>query len=234
MIRRRGNPKVYFIKPIGMAGPIKIGCSQSPDIRRSSLETWSPFPLEIIAELGGNEVLERRFHTKFAASRRTREWFDVSAALLTAIEQIQAGTFDIESLPPPARLKSTAGRKPWSEGAKLAASYSRRIDAAGKAAGISFTCKPSPSELCRNVRNDVDAGAAISLLDAMIAEPVKYGVDQAKWQAVNARNWEARQLHYQKAQTERFELEARLKKESEEIAATHAPATPQPEQARAA
>ena len=42
---------VYFIKPIGMDGPIKIGCSVSPDRRRETLEWWCPFPLEILAEI---------------------------------------------------------------------------------------------------------------------------------------------------------------------------------------
>lgn len=97
--RIQGPKKVYFIRPIGMAGPIKIGCSLTPDARRSSLETWSPFPLEIIAEIEGGLDIERRFHTQFGDLHRGREWFDVSAGLLLTIDQINAGTFDLNSLP---------------------------------------------------------------------------------------------------------------------------------------
>jgi hypothetical protein len=33
--------RVYFIKPIGLQGPIKIGCSKSPEGRHSTLESRS-------------------------------------------------------------------------------------------------------------------------------------------------------------------------------------------------
>ena len=42
---------VYFIKPVGMEGPIKIGCSIMPTERLEGLAVWSPFPLEIVAAI---------------------------------------------------------------------------------------------------------------------------------------------------------------------------------------
>jgi hypothetical protein len=95
---------VYFIRPIGMQGPIKIGCSASPDSRRKSLETWSPFPLEIVAEIDGDEGIERRFHAMFVTQHLHHEWFHWSARLDSAIQEISAGTFDVSTLPEPLRI----------------------------------------------------------------------------------------------------------------------------------
>jgi hypothetical protein len=90
--------KVYFIKPVGFDGPIKIGCSALPVSRRDALAHWSPFPLEILAEIEGGLSLERRFHYHFHAWHEHREWFTATPELLTAIAAINAGTFDVSSL----------------------------------------------------------------------------------------------------------------------------------------
>jgi len=95
----RGPRRVYFIKPIGMDGPIKIGCSVAPDGRRATLEQWSPFPLEVVAEIDGDFGLETRFHCAFAESWRGREWFNVTPELTATIEAIKAGSFDLDALP---------------------------------------------------------------------------------------------------------------------------------------
>lgn len=99
---------VYFIKPIGMDGPIKIGCSCRPGNRRQSLEFWSPFPLEIIAEIPGDQRLERRFHARFEAAHIRSEWSHPVPDLLTAIAAIRAGMFGIDTLPAP---RYVTGRK---------------------------------------------------------------------------------------------------------------------------
>lgn len=91
--------RVYFIKPIGMDGPVKIGCSCSPDGRRSTLQTWCPFPLEVVAEIDGDFDLEKRFHTLFGDSHKGREWFNVTPSMKACIAAIKAGTFDINILP---------------------------------------------------------------------------------------------------------------------------------------
>lgn len=102
--------RVYFIKPIGMDGPIKIGCSFAPSNRKASLETWSPFPLEIIAEIDGDFRLERRFHAAFLDDHCHHEWFRVSPRLSMVIAEINAGEFDIDTLPE--ALSGTTFRKP--------------------------------------------------------------------------------------------------------------------------
>ena len=91
--------RVYFIKTIGMAGPIKIGTSNSPTHRAQDLATWSPFPLEVVATVDGGVPMERRFHAAFQHSHRGREWFEATPELIGTIKQINAGTFDFETLP---------------------------------------------------------------------------------------------------------------------------------------
>jgi hypothetical protein len=102
--RGEGPKRVYFIKPVGMAGPIKIGCSCSPSNRTRSLETWSPFALEVMAEIEGDVLLERQFHAMFLHLHERREWFRPGADLLDVIAQINAGTFSVEVLPDPLRV----------------------------------------------------------------------------------------------------------------------------------
>jgi hypothetical protein len=107
--------RVYFIRPIGMQGPVKIGCSQSPDQRRCTLAAWSPFPLEVVAEIAGGERLERSFHALFAEQHERREWFRWSPELQAVMDAINAGTFDVATLPASdnciSKRKSAADRR---------------------------------------------------------------------------------------------------------------------------
>ncbi len=83
---------VYFIRPIGMRGPVKIGCAEFPPVRLKTLMTWSPFPLEIVATIHpGDTALERRLHGIFAASHTRREWFAITPELETLIDRLVAG-----------------------------------------------------------------------------------------------------------------------------------------------
>ncbi|MGN6290422.1 MAG: GIY-YIG nuclease family protein [Sphingopyxis terrae] len=90
---------VYFIKPIGMDGPIKIGQSKSPATRARDLSRWSPFPLEVVAEIDGGRELEERFHAAFIDHHEHLEWFSAHTDILGAIASINAGTFDVGVLP---------------------------------------------------------------------------------------------------------------------------------------
>jgi hypothetical protein len=100
--------RVYFIKPIGMQGPVKIGCSYSPDSRRDTLRYWSPFPLEIVAEIEGDFRIERQFHALFVDTYISHEWFNWSPELQAVIDAVAAGTFDLATLPDPALLPRKA------------------------------------------------------------------------------------------------------------------------------
>lgn len=92
---------VYFIKPVGMDGPIKIGQSASPEGRVRDLSRWCPFPLEIVAKIEGGREVEERFHAAFIDHHERLEWFSPHPEILNAIAAINAGTFDVDSLPYP-------------------------------------------------------------------------------------------------------------------------------------
>lgn len=128
--------RVYFIKPIGMDGPIKIGCSISPDTRRRALATWSPFALEIVAEIDGDFDLERRFHALFAETHQRREWFGWSKRLAAVISAINDGSFDAATLPAPIFIANNGAKKAmaaaWTDSRRFQAAYSARMHALKK------------------------------------------------------------------------------------------------------
>lgn len=131
---------VYFIRPIGMQGPIKIGCSISPDGRRTALDNWSPFPLEIVAQIEGDFELEHRFHAHFQAHHERREWFTWSQDIEDAITAINAGVFDVETLPDPMVISCRIGNKPQKRTPeqRLGLSYSLRISHLARRTGYAF------------------------------------------------------------------------------------------------
>lgn len=175
--------RVYFIRPIGMQGPIKIGCSHSPTGRRSTLETWSPFPLEILAEIEGCEKIERRFHALFTAQHQSREWFHWSPELEATIAAINAGTFNIETLPAPRRLHHghrTGPKKgtPWTEERKAQAMVQRAVAKAEKLSGL--------------VRD-----WSTVTVEQFLSDPFKYGVTLEE----RTRRVEARRLAFRQRST---------------------------------
>jgi hypothetical protein len=99
---------IYFIKPVGLSGPIKIGISVRPEHRRQTLERSSPIRLEIVALIAGDAVLEKRFHAKFFNDHDRCEWFNVTAELISAIAEINDGSFDARDLPEPRMLPRKA------------------------------------------------------------------------------------------------------------------------------
>lgn len=82
---------VYFMRPVGMDGPIKIGCSSWPKDRLIELSRWSWCPLEIITHGEGPHLLERAIHKLFAAQRLHMEWFTPCPEMLAGIERVKAG-----------------------------------------------------------------------------------------------------------------------------------------------
>lgn len=76
---------IYFLKPIGLDGPIKIGCSNWPERRLAIAANWSPLPLEIIGRVPGDHCDEKYLHRLFDGDRLHHEWFETSTALKTAI-----------------------------------------------------------------------------------------------------------------------------------------------------
>lgn len=162
---------VYFIRPIGMKGPIKIGCSVSPDRRRSTLETWSPFPLEIVAEIDGSFELERRFHALFAEWHQGREWFLWTVRLQQVIDAINAGIFDLDSLPDPKCLKPMRRRtNGWTERGKRIQSYAARIR------HIETKRQRFLPPHLNGWRGFFDDAAQMRPVEAFLADPVAHGI----------------------------------------------------------
>lgn len=83
---------VYFLRPIGMAGPVKIGCSEYPALRAKTMTTWSPWPLEVAANVPGDHALEHRLHAHFSYCHSHGEWFFASAELIGLIEELRHGS----------------------------------------------------------------------------------------------------------------------------------------------
>lgn len=102
---------IYFIKPKGMDGPIKIGCSDKPAKRLITLSAWSPFELEIIGMVPGGFTDESNLHRRFSDLHTRREWFMSSPLLRQTIERILAGTPIAEACRAISEKKSIKGQK---------------------------------------------------------------------------------------------------------------------------
>jgi hypothetical protein len=83
--------RVYFIRPIGQDGPIKIGSSRWPEERLASYTRWSPYPLEIVVSVPGTMKVEMAIHRCFADARSHEEWFRPIPRLLAVIEKLVEG-----------------------------------------------------------------------------------------------------------------------------------------------
>lgn len=124
------NPSVYFMRPIGLDGPVKIGCSVRPHDRLTTYAAWSPMRLEIAVTTPGYVHLERRFHAAFAAHRSHHEWFNAAPEITATIEALREGRFDFSTLPAPRCL---TGKKSASIESIEAGIVTRRLDALRRA-----------------------------------------------------------------------------------------------------
>lgn len=96
--------EVYFIRPVGMDGPVKIGFSHNVNARLNVLQQASPFLLEVAATAPGGKEVERRFHAMFYSSHSHGEWFHASPALSASITALNGGSFNFDAMPPPLYL----------------------------------------------------------------------------------------------------------------------------------
>lgn len=98
---------VYFLRPVGQRGPVKIGSSVRPVGRLANYAIWSPLPLEVAATIAGDRDMEAQFHTLFAADHSHHEWFRGSDRMDAVIDAVRNGCFDLSSLPAP-RIKQAS------------------------------------------------------------------------------------------------------------------------------
>lgn len=87
-----GKAWLYFIRPVGRAGPVKIGITLNPHQRLACHQTYSPVALEYagLAEIDGAAALERALHRQFADVRSHSDWFAGTEELYEAIGAVVA------------------------------------------------------------------------------------------------------------------------------------------------
>lgn len=79
--------QIYFIQDVN-GGPIKIGYSTNVKERIDSLNY--PGTLRVLALIDGDMAYEKQLHTRFAAYRHKREWFEPADELLEFIGGLEA------------------------------------------------------------------------------------------------------------------------------------------------
>lgn len=82
---------IYFLKPVGMSGPIKIGCSRFAKDRILEISRQSPIALEIVCTIPGDGKTEHALHRLFASCHSHLEWFHASPELLEFIDRLNGG-----------------------------------------------------------------------------------------------------------------------------------------------
>lgn len=85
----RREKHIYFLRPVGALGPIKIGCSVAPTTRLRDFEIWSPHLLELVATAPGEHREEGILHQMFGDQRRHGEWFEYSEQLGDLVAYVQ-------------------------------------------------------------------------------------------------------------------------------------------------
>lgn len=165
---------VYFLKPIGMAGPVKIGCSSMPRSRLMALDLQSPFKLELVASAPGDNHDERRLHWRFRKDRSHGEWFLASPDLLNLIDHVRL----TGSLPPLETVPSRQGCRPVRNGEwkRVKTALGRRLgNAEIRAWGWHGRKGQRPAaidalrEKCAGTNNPPLAGADLEAMEAYIA-----------------------------------------------------------------
>lgn len=105
-----GTACIYFIRPVGAEGPVKIGHSIYPAARLMSYMNWSPIELEVAAVVeipvpaGAKRrqfamSFERRFHCRYRDHWSHHEWFNANPLLTRDIDMIRRKRFRLSVLP---------------------------------------------------------------------------------------------------------------------------------------
>lgn len=86
---------VYFVRPVGMDGPIKIGVSARVPRRVASLSLASPLPLEVAATVDGGFELEAHLHKHLRRHRSHGEWFRPEPEVLALVAAARRGLAEV-------------------------------------------------------------------------------------------------------------------------------------------
>lgn len=113
---------VYFLRDDEGGGLTKIGYSGDPALRHRVFQRRLRRPLRLLATIHGGNRLEGRFHAYFRAHHSHGEWFRPCSELDAVIDAINAGSFDIDTLPDVGSwMRSEEAHRTWAKRrAKLA------------------------------------------------------------------------------------------------------------------
>jgi hypothetical protein len=195
---------VYFLKPIGMAGPVKIGCSVQPTARLRSLDIWSPFPLELIASGPGTNREEGNLHWRFRDSRSHGEWFHATVELLNLIDHVRLnGTLPPLEAAPRGPERKKGGRNPnRDKSLSLAKSrFTRRISRAEVHAWGPWRNEKRPQWITdaraswQGIFTPYPSAELVEKIEAYIAELLSQPKEMRPWRV----HWEERIAKQQRA-----------------------------------
>lgn len=178
------NPAlVYFCKPVGMDGPIKIGCSDSPLDRLKMLMVWCPFKLELLATAPGSYEIERKLHDRCWAFHSHCEWFMPHPDLLEGIASLNSGASLDEAfgLATVMKVKRQSTRTPWSPAERHRISTKARIrwavSKASSSTGNRLFMPPDLEPIEQKIDRCLDlAPFELARLEQVIADPLNHCV----------------------------------------------------------
>ncbi|MBY2986405.1 GIY-YIG nuclease family protein [Rhizobium leguminosarum] len=81
---------VYFMQEQGGEGLIKIGFSDLPDRRLTTVRRGEKNPVQILAVIDGGREVERMLHAQLAVDRARGEWFRPSEAVMGMVQTAQS------------------------------------------------------------------------------------------------------------------------------------------------
>lgn len=168
---------VYFIRPVGHAGPVKIGFSRAPQARKAALMEWSPLPLEVVVDIPGDIDLEHRIQGLFAASHSHHEWFAVTPELADLVAKLAAGVAiaDLIDMSAPIIPLYLPRKRTVGPNMRRYLSYALRVSRA-----LRKHQRHEPADVSRILKRPADAFAPtpeqIRRLEEVIADPLTHGI----------------------------------------------------------
>lgn len=166
---------VYFIRPVGMTGPTKIGFSIAPERRLMALSVWSPYPLEVAAKTPGSHRLERQFHNLLADHWTHHEWFRDDQQVTAVVEEVARGVFDFSRLDQTESLLREKHPRNLSDRTRRAMGLQIRLHWVGHAAGLQVPEAVAQAGRAISSLEGEAFEAAASLITAYADDPLANG-----------------------------------------------------------
>lgn len=189
---------VYFLRPVGQDGPVKIGCSSAPANRLETFAAWSPVTLEIAASAPGGYAEEQRLHNAFAAQHSHGEWFHASPDLTLLVERVAAGddfAVILDGLSFTGSIKKKILRKPWSDGRRAYHRELMRVHWAEKRAealrGESLWAPDGVNSAINALHREdrVPTAEEQASIDALVADPYAFLCWDDRFPGERAPSW---------------------------------------------